>query len=71
MIERSRDKNDVRNVKKNYGTNIKYLKEVFQQRYGGYYDIVKREKSANLFFILLSDYIFFDCTSFLKRTFRF
>ncbi len=32
VVERSRDKNDVRNVKKNYGTNIKYLKEVFQQR---------------------------------------
>ena len=31
VVERSRDKNDVRNVKKNYGTNIKYLKEVFQQ----------------------------------------
>lgn len=32
VVERSRDKDDVRNVKKNYGTNIKYLKEVFQQR---------------------------------------
>lgn len=31
VVERSRDKADVRNVKKNYGTNIKYLKEVFQQ----------------------------------------
>lgn len=31
VVERSRDKDDVRNVKKNYGTNIKYLKEVFQQ----------------------------------------
>lgn len=30
IIERSRDKDDVRNVKKNYGTNIKYMKEVFQ-----------------------------------------
>lgn len=30
VVERSRDKNDVRNVKKNYGTNIRYLKEVFQ-----------------------------------------
>jgi len=30
VVERSRDKDDVRNVKKNYGTNIKYLKEVFQ-----------------------------------------
>ena len=24
-------KDDVRNVKKNYGTNIKYLKKVFQE----------------------------------------
>ena len=32
VVERSRDKDDVRNVKKNYSTNIKYLKEVFQQR---------------------------------------
>lgn len=31
VVERSRDKDDVRNVKKNYGTNIKYLKEIFQQ----------------------------------------
>lgn len=31
VVERSRDKDDVRNVKKNYGTNIKYLKEVFQE----------------------------------------
>ena len=31
VIERSRDKEDVRNVKKNYGTNIKYMKEIFQQ----------------------------------------
>ena len=30
VVERSRDKDDVRNVKKNYGTNIKYLKEMFQ-----------------------------------------
>ncbi len=30
VVERSRDKNDVRNVKKNYGTNIEYLKRVFQ-----------------------------------------
>lgn len=30
VVERSRDKNDVRNVKKNYGTNVRYLKEVFQ-----------------------------------------
>ncbi len=32
VIERSRDKDDVHNVKKNYGTNINYLKEVFQER---------------------------------------
>lgn len=31
VIERSRDKDEVRNVKKNFGTNISYLKEVFQQ----------------------------------------
>ena len=31
VVERSRDKEDVRNVRKNYGTNIKFLKEVFQQ----------------------------------------
>ena len=31
VVERSRDKDDVRNVKKNYGTNIKYLKKVFQE----------------------------------------
>lgn len=30
VIERSRDKNDVHNVKKNYGTNIAYIKEIFQ-----------------------------------------
>lgn len=30
VIERSRDKDDVRNVKKNYGTNVEYLKTVFQ-----------------------------------------
>lgn len=30
VVERSRDANDVRNVKKNYGTNVRYLKEVFQ-----------------------------------------
>ncbi len=28
---RSRDKDDVHNVRKNYGTNIEYLKEVFQK----------------------------------------
>lgn len=31
IVERSRDKEDVRNVQKNYGTNIEYLKEVFQK----------------------------------------
>lgn len=31
VVERSRDKEDVRNVKKNYGTNIEYLKKVFQE----------------------------------------
>lgn len=31
VVERSRDANDVRNVKKNYGTNIMYLKEIFQK----------------------------------------
>lgn len=31
VVERSRDKDDVRNVKKNYGTNIAYLKKIFQQ----------------------------------------
>lgn len=31
VVERSRDKDEVRNVKKNFGTNISYLKEVFQQ----------------------------------------
>ena len=30
VVERSRDKDDVRNVKKNYGTNIEYLKQIFQ-----------------------------------------
>lgn len=30
VVERSRDKNDVRNIKMNYGTNIEYLKSVFQ-----------------------------------------
>lgn len=30
VIERSRDENDVRNVKKNFGTNVEYLKRVFQ-----------------------------------------
>jgi len=31
VIERSRDRNDPRNVKKNFGANAKYLKEVFQK----------------------------------------
>ena len=31
VVERSRDKDDVQNVRKNYGTNIEYLKEVFQK----------------------------------------
>lgn len=31
FVERSRDVTDVRNVKRNYGENVKYLKEVFQQ----------------------------------------
>lgn len=29
VIERSRDKDDVRNVKKNYGENVEYLKSIF------------------------------------------
>lgn len=32
FVERSRDVNDVRNVKRNYGENVSYLKEVFQTR---------------------------------------
>lgn len=31
VVERSRDVKEVRNVKKNFGTNIRYLKEVFQK----------------------------------------
>ena len=31
VVERSRDKNDVHNVKKNYGTNIEYLQQTFQK----------------------------------------
>lgn len=31
VVERSRDKDDVRNVKANYGNNIRYLKKIFQQ----------------------------------------
>lgn len=30
VVERSRDAGDVRNVKKNFGMNVRYLKEVFQ-----------------------------------------
>lgn len=30
FVERSRDANDVRNVKRNYGENVKFLKEIFQ-----------------------------------------
>jgi sugar phosphate isomerase/epimerase len=31
VIERSRDRNDPRNVKKNFGANAKYLRGVFQK----------------------------------------
>ncbi len=31
VVERSRDTNDVHNVKKNYGANVAYLKSVFQK----------------------------------------
>lgn len=31
VVERSRDAGDVRNAKKNFGMNIRYLKEVFQR----------------------------------------
>lgn len=31
VIERSRDTRDVHNVKKNYGTNVNYLKNIFQE----------------------------------------
>lgn len=31
VVERSRDKDDVRNVKGNFGSNISYLKRIFQQ----------------------------------------
>lgn len=30
FVERSRNVNQVRNVKKNYGENVKYLKEIMQ-----------------------------------------
>ena len=32
VIERSRDRNDVHNVKKNYGTNTDYLKRIFEDK---------------------------------------
>ena len=32
VVERSRDASDVHNVKKNYGTNVAYLKQIFQSR---------------------------------------
>ncbi|NLO69976.1 MAG: sugar phosphate isomerase/epimerase [Porphyromonadaceae bacterium] len=31
VVERSRDKNDPRNVKKNFSTNVNYLKDIFQK----------------------------------------
>ncbi len=31
VVERSRDVNDIRSVKKNFGTNIQYLKNIFQK----------------------------------------
>lgn len=33
FVERSRDVSDVKNVKKNYGANVRYLKKVFQPEY--------------------------------------
>jgi hypothetical protein len=30
VVERSRDTRDARNVKKNFGANIQYLKSIFQ-----------------------------------------
>jgi sugar phosphate isomerase/epimerase len=36
VVERSRDKNDPRNVMKNFGTNIDYLKQIFQNETFGY-----------------------------------
>lgn len=32
VVERSRDKDNVRDVRKNFGTNIAYLKQIFQSR---------------------------------------
>ena len=32
VVERSRNANDVRNVKGNFGTNVRYLKEIFQSQ---------------------------------------
>ena len=31
VVERSRDTTDVHNIKKNYGTNVNYLKSIFQK----------------------------------------
>jgi L-ribulose-5-phosphate 3-epimerase len=31
VVERSRNKDDVRNVKKNFGENVTYLKNIFQK----------------------------------------
>ncbi|MDD2298093.1 MAG: sugar phosphate isomerase/epimerase [Fermentimonas sp.] len=36
IVERSRDKNEPSNVKKNFGTNIKYLKGIFEQESNDY-----------------------------------
>ena len=32
VVERSRDKDDVRNVKKNYSENVAYVKTIFQKQ---------------------------------------
>ena len=32
VVERSRNAKDVRNVRGNFGTNVAYLKEIFQKR---------------------------------------
>jgi hypothetical protein len=32
VVERSRNAQDVRNVKGNFGTNVAYLKEIFQSK---------------------------------------
>jgi L-ribulose-5-phosphate 3-epimerase len=31
VVERSRNKEDIRNVKKNFSENIEYLKKIFQK----------------------------------------